>query len=248
VASTTTSSWLIGVGPPDRSGNHPAFCQPEFATQSTGVASRGRTRSALGSSGFDTSEEREGRSGATDKGPIRCRPLEVDVAAARAWLFPPVVFERAQGSPLRGASTVHLWTSNLSRCLSRYPSDVFLRWRASEFGGRQVLDNHQVSCPLGVMLNQGVCGGPLSQRALSSGTMAGCRVPRVSNGNVYDQPPLKSQTRNKGDCHDESDDLTWRCCLVIHACRPGLGAACHQQSGLVRPVLSECKLPELRPR
>jgi len=74
----------------------------------------------LGWSGFDTSEEREGRSGATDKGPIRCRPLEVDVAAARVWLFSPVVFERAQGAPL-----VHLWTSNLSRCLSRYPSDVF---------------------------------------------------------------------------------------------------------------------------
>jgi hypothetical protein len=125
------------------------------------------------------------------------------------------------------------------------PLRCFLRWRASEFGGRQVLDNHQVSCPLGVMLNQGVCGGPLSQRALSSGTMAGCRVPRVSNGNVYDQPPLKSQTRNKGDCHDESDDLTWRCCLVLRL-QSGLGAACHQQSGLVRSSI-ECKLPNCSP-
>src|SRR4029453_7724065 len=101
------------------------------------------------------------------------------------------------------------------------------------------------------MLNQSVCGGTLSEQALSSGTMTGCHVPRVSNGNVYDQPQLKSQTRNKGDCHDETDDLTcdltWRYCLVIHACQPRLGAACHQQSGLVRPVLSKGKWQQQRP-
>ena len=55
-----------GVGPPDRSRNHPAFCQLEFAAEATGVASHGRTKSPLGSSDFDTSEEREGKSGATD--------------------------------------------------------------------------------------------------------------------------------------------------------------------------------------
>lgn len=129
-------SWLIGVGPPDRSGNHPAFCQPEFAIQPTGVACHGRTRSALGSSDFDTSEAREGRSGAADQGPTRCRPLEADAAVARAWLFPPAVFERVRGPLLHGVSTVHPWTSNSGRCLSRYPSDACLRWGA----GTQVSD------------------------------------------------------------------------------------------------------------
>jgi hypothetical protein len=83
---------LLASGP-DRSRNHPAVCHLEFAAQAIGVASHGRTKSPLGSPDFDTSAEREGKGGATDKGPIRCRPLEADVAVARAWFFPPVVFE-----------------------------------------------------------------------------------------------------------------------------------------------------------
>ena len=114
----------IGVGPPDRSGSHPAFGQPEFASQPTGVACRGRTRSAWGPSGFDTSEEREDKRGEADLGPMRCWLREADGAVARAWFFPPVVSERARGSLRHAVSTVHLWTSNLSRCLARYPSDV----------------------------------------------------------------------------------------------------------------------------
>ena len=98
-ATFNTKRAALGLAPsllasgPDRSRNHPAVCQLEFAAQAIGVASHGRTKSPLGSPDFDTSAEREGKGGATDKGPIRCRPLEADVAVARAWFFPPVVFE-----------------------------------------------------------------------------------------------------------------------------------------------------------
>ena len=115
----------IGVGPPDRSGNHPAFGQPEFASQPTGVACRGRTRSALGPSDFDTSEAREDKRGAADQGPMRCWLREADGAVARALLFPPAVSGRARWPLLHAVSTVHRWTANSSRCLARYPSDVF---------------------------------------------------------------------------------------------------------------------------
>jgi hypothetical protein len=55
---------------------------------------------------------------------------------------------------------------------------------------------------------------------------------------------------SKRSCDDETRDLAGRCCLIIavRTCRPGVGAARHCQSGLVRPVLSERKLPELRAR
>jgi hypothetical protein len=48
----------------------------------------------------------------------------------------------------------------------------------------------------------------------------------VWNRNIYDQSPLKSQTRTKRDSDDETNDLTWRCCRIIpvRACQPGVGA------------------------
>ena len=75
--------------------------------------------------------------------------------------------------------------------------------------------------------------------------------PRASTG--LEQERLRSiavkvANRNKRDCDDETNDLTWRCCLPVRTCQPGVGAARNYQSGLVRPVLSECELPELRAR
>ena len=87
-----TNRVALGLAPsllasgPDRSRNHPAVCQLEFAAQAIGVASHGRTKSPLGFLDFDTSVEREG-------GATRCRPLEAHVAAAGAWFVPPVAFE-----------------------------------------------------------------------------------------------------------------------------------------------------------
>lgn len=73
---------------------------------------------------------------------------------------------------------------------------------------------------------------------------------REANWNAYDQSPFNSQPGNKRGCDDETNDLAWRCCpiVAIRTCRPGVGAARHYQSGLVRPILSECQLPELRAR
>jgi hypothetical protein len=47
------------------------------------------------------------------------------------------------------------------------------------------------------------------------------------NRNAYDQSPLNSQTRNKRGGDDETNDLAWRCCLIIpvRTCQPGVGAA-----------------------
>src|SRR5690349_19341387 len=61
---------------------------------------------------------------------------------------------------------------------------------------------------------------------------------------------VKVASRNRRGCDDETNDLAWRYCPIIpvRARQPGIGAARHYQSGLVRPVLSERKLPELRPR
>src|SRR5438874_11526887 len=64
--------------------------------------------------------------------------------------------------------------------------------------------------------------------------------------NVYVQPPL--MIRKQGSPHHDETGDRGRHCVVICPCHPGLGAARHLQSGLVRPVLSECKLPELRAR
>jgi hypothetical protein len=50
----------------DGSKNPPAFCRLEVPVQATGVVSRGQTRSLLGSSDFDISEEREDTGGAPD--------------------------------------------------------------------------------------------------------------------------------------------------------------------------------------
>ena len=64
--------------------------------------------------------------------------------------------------------------------------------------------------------------------------------------NVYNQPPLKPE--NQETAMTRPRNPAWRFRPVSHACQPGLGAARNLQSRLVRPVLSECKLPELRTR
>jgi len=70
------------------------------------------------------------------------------------------------------------------------------------------------------------------------------------NGNPYDRSPLESRTANQRGCDDETSDLAWRGGNLnpARSCRPGVGAARHYQSRLVRPVLSERKLPKLRAR
>src|SRR6185436_11188133 len=70
------------------------------------------------------------------------------------------------------------------------------------------------------------------------------------NGNRHGRLPLRSQTTNQRGCDDEINDLAWRGGVADSArsCRSGVGAARHYQSRLVRPVLSERKLPELRAR
>lgn len=76
-------------------------------------------------------------------------------------------------------------------------------------------------------------------------------VSRVSMGsvrNACEHSPLKSQTADMRDGHDEPSKLAWRCRLFvpIRADRPGIGAARDYQPGQMRPVLPERKLPELR--
>jgi hypothetical protein len=68
------------------------------------------------------------------------------------------------------------------------------------------------------------------------------------NGNPCDRSPLESRTANQRGCDDETSDLAWRGGYLdpARSCRPGVGAARHYQSRLVRPVLSERKLPKLR--
>ena len=70
------------------------------------------------------------------------------------------------------------------------------------------------------------------------------------NGNPCDRSPLESRTASQRGCDDETSDLAWRGGYLNSArsCRPGVGAARHYQSRLVRPVLSERKLPKLRAR
>ena len=96
--------------------------------------------------------------------------------------------------------------------------------------------------PRGPSDSNSVCGLLWSTRAPFRASM--------ENRNPYDQSPLKSQTGNRRGCDDETNDLAWRCCLsiAIRNRQPGVSAARHYQSGLVRPVLSERKLPELRAR
>ena len=61
---------------------------------------------------------------------------------------------------------------------------------------------------------------------------------------------VKLAHRNKRGCDDETKDPAWRGRLInpLRTCQPGVGAARHYQSGLVRAVLSERQLPELRAR
>jgi hypothetical protein len=68
-----------------------------------------------------------------------------------------------------------------------------------------------------------------------------------SKRNSWDPAPLALQSRDKRDRHDEINDFIWCRCLAapIRSCQSGIGAARHYQSGQVRPVLSELKLPEL---
>ena len=55
------------------------------------------------------------------------------------------------------------------------------------------------------------------------------------------------EPRKQGVRREETSD-PGRYRSVIRACYSGLGAARNFQSGLVRPVLSKCELPELRAR
>ena len=212
--------------------------QPEFATRSNAVACRGRTMSALGRR--ISILRRNGRVGAAR--PMRARCV-VSPSKLTQPLLEPGFFRLHFLSELGLTSSCSFHSSAIDIEFKwlpvTIPSDAFLRSRGAGIRWWTVI---QFDCLLTSCYTRAGAEGhcPPGQ----------CAVGRRGDGGRERSrsTAVKAANRNRETCDDETDDLAWRHCLVIHACRPGRGAACNQQSGLVRPDRSERKLPERRPR